>query len=146
MAKGERSCWMQGRSVAWWAPEQFWLLNNGADTNTILGTVFPSTASCAFSICSRSIYSGHLDRRPPNEKGKTTEKKSAFFNHLQIPTARGSEYKTLISWPAMPPARGGQDKKNKTVKTTIKAPSCFLSVPVCSLFKREVGRRKKPGI
>lgn len=72
-------------------------------------------------------------------KRENNNKKVHFLTHLQIPTAQGSECKTLISWPLLPPARGGQDKKNKTVQTTIKAPSCFLAVPVCSLCKRGVG-------
>lgn len=67
---------------------QLLLLKNTADTNTISGTV---VSQCGFTCLLHLLqkpYSGHRDRRPPEEKG---EQKSAFFYRLQIPTAQGYE-------------------------------------------------------
>lgn len=81
-------------------------------------------------------------------KWKERTKKCIFYR-LQIPTAQGYEWKTLILWPFRPYCRrrtGKKPNQNKTrlLKQTQKAPSCFFSILVCSLFKRE--EKKKSGI
>lgn len=83
-------------------------------------------------------YSGHLDRRPPNEKG---EQKSAFFITSKYLQLRDMNEKHLSCDLSGPITGEGQGKnQNPTIKPNTKGTILFFSVLVCSLFKREEKR------
>lgn len=91
-------------------PGQRWLLKSKADTDLVSGNAVSQHGFMCLLHLLQKQFSGHFDRRLPNKKGK---QKKCIFYPLQIPTAQGCEWKTLILWPFRPTAGGGEKKKKQ---------------------------------
>ena len=100
------------------SPGQLSLLKNRADTNTISGNVVSQRGFMRLLHLLQKHYSGHLDRRPPNEKG---EQKSAFFiisKYLQLRDMNEKHLSCDLSGPIT--GEGQEKNQNPTIKPNTK--------------------------
>lgn len=154
MAKGSRSCWthvLGTEDVVDGSPGQLLLLKNRADTNTISGNVVSQHGFVHLLHLLQKHYSGHLDRRPPNENG---EQKSAFFiisKYLQLRDMNEKHLSCDLSGPIAGEGQESRPKKpkkkqnqNPTIKTNTKGTILFLFCP--RLLFIEKGGKKKSAI
>lgn len=121
------------------SPGQFWLFKNRADTNIISRNVVSQHGFIRLLHLLQKHYSGHLDRRPPNEKGE--QKKCIFIisKYLQLRDMKETHLSCDLSGLLLEEDR--KKKTNKTIKH--KSTILFLFSFAVYLQRKE---KKKSGV
>ena len=111
------------------SPRWLFLLQNRADTDTVSGNAVSQHGFMCLPHLLQKHYSGHLDRRTPNIKGRTKKCIFIISKYLQLRDMNEKHLSCDLSGLL----REEDRKKKKTIKTKTKDTILFLFCP-CLLF------------